>query len=69
MTSKWLTNIEHGKLHVPLDLVTMEENLRFGSEKSKILRTRGTTPTTRSKSVKRWESLLTTTELFHTQPR
>ena len=29
----WLTNIEHGKRHKPLQLMTMEDNLRYSSHK------------------------------------
>ena len=31
--SIWLTNIEHGRRHQPLTLMTMEENTRFSSHK------------------------------------
>lgn len=30
---KWFTNIEHGRRHEPLQLMTMEDNMRFGSKK------------------------------------
>lgn len=29
----WFTNIEHGRRHEPLELMTMEDNLRFGKKK------------------------------------
>lgn len=31
--SCWFTNIEHGRRHEPLQLMTLEDNLRFGSKK------------------------------------
>lgn len=33
VTSKWFTNIEHGRRHEPLVLMTMEDNLIYGSKK------------------------------------
>lgn len=32
-TSCWFTNIEHGRRHQPLELMTMEENIRFNKHK------------------------------------
>jgi hypothetical protein len=32
-TSIWMTNIEHGKRHQPLPLMTMEENIKFSKHK------------------------------------
>ena len=32
-TSCWFTNVEHGRRHQPLDLMTMEDNLRFNKHK------------------------------------
>lgn len=32
VSSKWFTNIEHGRRHQPLDLDTMDNNLRFNSQ-------------------------------------
>jgi len=32
-TSCWFTNIEHGRRHEPLQLMTMEENIRFNTHK------------------------------------
>ena len=32
-TSCWFTNIEHGRRHQPLELMTMEDNLRFNNHK------------------------------------
>ena len=31
--SRWFTNLEHGKRHQPLDLMTMEENVMFSKHK------------------------------------
>lgn len=33
VTSKWFTNIEHGRRHEPLVLMTMEDNLIYGSKR------------------------------------
>ena len=29
VTSKWFTNIEHGRRHEPLELMNMADNLKF----------------------------------------
>ncbi|MBQ7739979.1 MAG: hypothetical protein IJT65_01915 [Eubacterium sp.] len=33
VAAAWFTNMEHGKLHQPLSLMTMEENLRYSKHK------------------------------------
>ena len=35
---RWYTNIEHGRRHQPLSLMTMSDNLKFSSHKEKCRR-------------------------------